>query len=142
MRELDALIARRDRPAMIVSDNRTEQTSRAVLEWTNRPGVEWHYIAPGKPTQNAFVESFNGKFRDECLNEEVFTSLAEAAHRRSSRRMHYDQPESRYERGVEREQVIRGRPYFTSNSDSSIHLPSVSTCRRASKSASCVTTSV
>lgn len=77
-RELDALIARRDRPAMIVSDNGTELTSRAVLEWTNRAGLDWHYIAPGKPIQNAFVESFNGKFRDECLNEEVFTSLAEA----------------------------------------------------------------
>jgi putative transposase len=78
VRELDAIIARRGRPAMIVSDNGTELTSRAVLEWTNRAGVEWHYIAPGKPTQNAFVESFNGKFRDECLNEEVFTNLAEA----------------------------------------------------------------
>ena len=40
--------------------------------------LEWHYIAPGKPTQNAFVETFNGRFRDECLNEEVFASLAEA----------------------------------------------------------------
>ena len=78
VRELDALIARRGRPAMIVSDNGTELTSRSVLEWTNQAGVEWHYIAPGKPTQNAFVESFNGRFRDECLNEEVFTSLAEA----------------------------------------------------------------
>jgi putative transposase len=78
VRELDALIARRGRPAMIVSDNGTELTARAVLEWTNRAGVEWHYIAPGKPTQNAFVESFNGRFRDECLNEEVFASLAEA----------------------------------------------------------------
>lgn len=78
VRELDTLIARRGRPAMIVSDNGTELTSRAVLEWTNRTGVEWHYIAPGKPTQNAFVESFNGRFRDECLNEEVFASLAEA----------------------------------------------------------------
>jgi putative transposase len=78
VRELDALIARRGRPAMIVSDNGTELTSRAVLEWTNRTGVEWHYIAPGTPTQNAFVESFNGRFRDECLNEEVFASLAEA----------------------------------------------------------------
>jgi putative transposase len=78
VRELEALIARRGRPTTIVSDNGTELTSRAVLEWTNRAGVEWHYIAPGKPTQNAFVESFNGRFRDECLNEEVFTSLAEA----------------------------------------------------------------
>jgi len=78
VRELDALIARRGRPAMIVSDNGTEFTSRAVLEWINRTGLEWHYIAPGKPVQNAVVESFNGRFRDECLNEEVFTSLAEA----------------------------------------------------------------
>lgn len=77
-RELDGLVACRGRPAMIVSDNGTELTSRAVLDWTNRTGVEWHYIAPGKPQQNAFVESFNARFRDECLNEEVFTSLAEA----------------------------------------------------------------
>jgi putative transposase len=49
-----------------------------VLDWTNRTGVEWRYIGPGKPVQNAFVESVNGRFRDECLNEEVFTSLAEA----------------------------------------------------------------
>jgi putative transposase len=78
VRELDALIARRGRPATIVSDNGTELTSRAVLEWTNRTGVDWHYIAPGKPVQNAFVESFNGRLRDECLNEEVFAGLAEA----------------------------------------------------------------
>ena len=78
VRELDALIARRGRPAMIVSDNGTELTSRAVLEWINRTGTLWHYIAPGKPIQNAFVESFIGKFRDECLNEEVFAGLAEA----------------------------------------------------------------
>ena len=53
-------------------------TSRAILEWTNRTGVAWHYIAPGKPQQNGFVESFNGRLRDECLNEEVFATLAEA----------------------------------------------------------------
>jgi putative transposase len=78
VRELDALIARRGRPLMIVSDNGTELTSRAVLDWTNRSGVEWHYIAPGKPQQNAFIEAFNARLRDECLNEEVFGSLAEA----------------------------------------------------------------
>ncbi len=50
-------------------------TSRAILEWTNRTGVAWHYIAPGKPQQNGFVESFNGRLRDECLNEEVFATL-------------------------------------------------------------------
>jgi putative transposase len=78
VRELDTLIARRGRPLTIVSDNGTELTSRAVLEWSNRTGIAWHYIAPGKPVQNAFVESFNGRFRDECLNEEVFAGLAEA----------------------------------------------------------------
>jgi putative transposase len=82
VRALDALIARRGRPAMIVSDNGTELTSRAVLDWTNRTGVEWHYIAPGKPVQNAFVESFNGRFRDECLYVEVFACLGEARRRR------------------------------------------------------------
>ena len=66
-RELDALLAVRGRPAMIVSDNGTELTSRAILDWANRTRVEWHYIAPGKPQQNAFVESFNARFRDECL---------------------------------------------------------------------------
>lgn len=69
VRELEALIARRGCPAVIVSDNGTEMTCRAVLEWCNRSGVAWHYIAPGKPQQNGFVESFNGKLRDECLNE-------------------------------------------------------------------------
>jgi putative transposase len=78
VRELDELIRRRGWPALIVSDNGSELTSRAVLDWTNRTGIAWHYIAPGKPVQNAFVESFNGRFRDECLNEEVFASLAEA----------------------------------------------------------------
>jgi putative transposase len=77
-RELDILVARRGKPAVIVSDNGTEMTSRAILEWTNRTGLAWHYIAPGKPQQNGFVESFIGRLRDECLNEEVFAGLAEA----------------------------------------------------------------
>ena len=67
VRELDALIAHRGRPAMVVSDNGTELTSMAVLSWCQRTGIEWHYIAPGKPMQNGFVESFNGRFRDELL---------------------------------------------------------------------------
>jgi len=78
VRELDVLVASRGKPATIVSDNGTEMTSRTVLEWTNRAGIEWRYIVPGKPQQNGFVESFNGRLRDECLNEEVFASLAEA----------------------------------------------------------------
>jgi putative transposase len=77
-RELTELIKHRGKPNMIVSDNGTELTSRAVLKWCQETGIEWHYIQPGKPMQNAFVESFNGSFRDECLNETLFTSLDEA----------------------------------------------------------------
>jgi putative transposase len=78
VRELDAVIARRGRPAMVVSDNGTELTSMAILSWCQSSGVEWHYIAPGKPMQNGFVESFNGRFRDELLNETLFSSPGEA----------------------------------------------------------------
>ena len=77
-RELDVTIAGRDKPRSCVSDNGTELTSSAVLKWCQERGIEWHYIAPGKPQQNAFVESFIGRLRDECLNETLFSSLAEA----------------------------------------------------------------
>ncbi len=60
-RELDDIIARRGRPKVIVSDNGTELTSNAMLAWQEERGVGWHYIAPGKPMQNAFIESFNGR---------------------------------------------------------------------------------
>ena len=71
-------IERRGRPGMIVSDNGTEFTSTAVLTWAEDQHVAWHYIAPGKPTQNGFVESFNGRMRDELLNESLFLSLDHA----------------------------------------------------------------
>lgn len=77
-RELDVVIARRSRPATIVSDNGTEFTSMAILRWAQEGRIAWHYIAPGKPNQNAFVESFNGRLRDELLNETLFVSLAQA----------------------------------------------------------------
>jgi putative transposase len=76
--ELDVVIRWRGRPDTTVSDNGTELTSVAVLRWCQQVHVEWHYIAPGKPTQNAFVESFNGRFRDECLNDTLFSTLTEA----------------------------------------------------------------
>ena len=72
-RELDAVVTARGKPASIVSDNGTELTSMAILNWCQETGVAWHYIAPGKPTQNAFIESFNGRLRDELLNETLFT---------------------------------------------------------------------
>jgi putative transposase len=78
VRELEAVIRLRGRPDTIVSDNGTELTSMAVLRWCQLTGVEWHYIAPGKPMQNAFVESFNGRFRNECLNDTLFSTLAAA----------------------------------------------------------------
>jgi putative transposase len=78
VRELDRIAELRSYPCMIVSDNGTELTSNAILRWQQDHGVEWHYIAPGKPMQNGFVESFNGRLRDECLNEHLFTNLNEA----------------------------------------------------------------
>jgi putative transposase len=77
-RELDRLMIERGKPKMIVSDNGSELTSNAILTWADRTRVEWHYIAPGKPMQNGFIESFNGRLRDELLNETLFTSLAQA----------------------------------------------------------------
>ena len=77
-RELDSIIRVRGRPAGIVSDNGTELTSNAILSWADQAQVGWHYIAPGKPQQNGFVESFNGKLRDELLNEVLFRSLPHA----------------------------------------------------------------
>ena len=78
VRELEALIGRRGRPLACVSDNGTGLTSLAVLKWAQESRIAWHYIAPGKPQQNAFIESFNGRLRDECLNETLFTSLSHA----------------------------------------------------------------
>ncbi len=77
-RELTALIERRGKPGMIVSDNGTELTSNAILHWCAEHLIAWHYIAPGKPMQNGFVESFNGRMRDELLNETLFHNLAHA----------------------------------------------------------------
>jgi len=77
-RELDAIIAVRERPAACVSDNGTELTSTAIQRWWQDRRIDWHYIEPGKPQQNAFAESFIGRLRDECLNETLFSSLAHA----------------------------------------------------------------
>src|SRR5690242_9260824 len=77
-RELDRIVACRGKPAAIVSDNGTELTSNAMLRWADQHRVGWHYIVPGKPTQNAFIESFNGRLRDELLNETLFRSLSHA----------------------------------------------------------------
>ena len=78
MRELTDLIRQRGKPGMIVSDNGTELTCNAVLAWCSEARINWHYIAPGKPMQNGYAESFNGRMRDELLNETLFMSLDHA----------------------------------------------------------------
>jgi putative transposase len=77
-RELTTLIAKRGKPGMIVSDNGTEFTSNAILSWASEHRIEWRYIAPGKPMQNGFCESFNRRMRDELLNETLFFGLDHA----------------------------------------------------------------
>lgn len=76
VRELTEPITRRGKPGIIVSDNGTELISNAMLAWCGEISVEWHYIAPGRPMQNGYVESFNGHMRDERLNETLFHSMA------------------------------------------------------------------
>jgi putative transposase len=89
-RELDRVVPVRGTPRMIVSDNGTELTSRAMRVWQQEHGIEWHYIAAGKPMQNTFIESFNGRLRDECLNEHLFANLAEARRIIEAWRIHYN----------------------------------------------------
>lgn len=75
---LASLIAQRGQPAIITTDNGPEFICRALHRWAQTTGVTLNHIQPGKPTQNAFIESFNGTFRDDCLNQHWFSSLAEA----------------------------------------------------------------
>jgi putative transposase len=87
-RDLDALVRIYGKLAFIVLYNGTDFTSEAIRKWANENGVEWHYIDPGKPKQNGYIEFFDGSLRDECLNEEIFDSLAYA--RRKSGLWRYD----------------------------------------------------
>jgi len=75
---LDAVAAHRQLPKAITVDHGTEFTSKALDEWAYRRGVELDFIRPGKPVENAFIESFNGRLRDECLNVYSFESIAHA----------------------------------------------------------------
>ena len=75
---LDRLVLQRGLPQTLVMDNGPEFAGRALDEWAYRNGVNLHFIDPGKPVQNSYIESFNGKFRDECLNEHWFISLDHA----------------------------------------------------------------
>jgi putative transposase len=77
-RVLDRLLCGRSKPSEIVIDNGPEFRSNQTQSWAEKRGIKLHYIDPGKPIQNAFVESFNGKFRDECLNDNWFLDIKEA----------------------------------------------------------------
>src|SRR5690242_5304036 len=94
-RYLDELAVDFGLPAEIVIDNGPEGTSRAMFDWSERTGVRLRFIEPGKPVQNAFVESFNGKLRDECLNLHWFRSLRHARDEIAAWRGHYNPASSR-----------------------------------------------
>jgi putative transposase len=78
VRVLEEVKQRRGLPRQIRSDNGPEFVSRAVDQWAYEQGLQWHTIQPGRPMENGYVESFNGRFRDECLNENWFSDLADA----------------------------------------------------------------
>jgi putative transposase len=90
VRLLDELAHTRGLPNVLVMDNGSEFTSKAMFLWAKRTGVELHFIQPGKPTQNAFVESFNGKFRDYCLDLNWFLNLDDARRQIAVWRDHYN----------------------------------------------------
>ena len=77
-RVLEQLVSHHGKPEALLVDNGPEFTGKALDEWAYQHGVRIDFIAPGKPTQNPYVESFNGKLRDECLNEHWFTSVEDA----------------------------------------------------------------
>ncbi len=87
---LEELLKEREEPEVILSDNGTGFTSNKVVSWQQTKGVKWEYIEPGKPFQNGSIESFNGKLRDECLNEHWFTTLEETKRIIEKWRMHYN----------------------------------------------------
>ena len=91
VRVLEGLRERRGLPQQIVVDDGTELTNMVVDQWAIERGVERHFITPGKPTENAFIESFHGKFRDECSNENWFISLPEARQKIEAWRRDYNQ---------------------------------------------------
>ena len=129
-RELDRLLAERGRPTTIVSDNGTELTSNAILRWADDHQVGWHYIAPGKPVQNAFIESFNGRLRDELLNETLFRSLPHVRAALESWRVDYNT-----ERPHSRLGWMTPETYAAARRSAALRSPDSSTPRTASTTA-------
>lgn len=91
VRVLERIVAERGKPAEIITDNGPEFTSLVLDRWAHENGVELHFIQPGKPTQNCYIESFNGRFRDECLNENWFVTVADARRRIGEYRREYNE---------------------------------------------------
>ena len=90
-RALDEIALTRELPKVIRMDNGSEFTSKAMLEWAYSRGIKLDFIRPGKPTDNAFIESFNGKFRDECLNQHWFINLEDAKEKIENWRKEYNE---------------------------------------------------
>ena len=107
---LDRLADTRGLPQSITVDNGPEFDSKVLDQWAYRTGVQLSFIRPGKPNENAYIESFNGKFRDECLNEHWFISLAHARRIIEAWRIEYntERPHSSLGTGHQR---VRRRPY-------------------------------
>ena len=103
VREVQAFFEQRSYPTTNVSDNGKELTSTAVRKLVQETVIDWHFIQPGKLTQNMFIESFTGRLRDECLNETLFSSLRDAC----------------FEVSRWREYRNQVRPYFALGSSSS-----------------------
>jgi putative transposase len=88
---LDRVFLARPLPETLILDNGSEFSGSALNAWAAQHGVHLHFIQSGKPTQNAFIESFNGKFRDECLNQHCFVTLQEAQLMIEAWRKKYDE---------------------------------------------------
>lgn len=126
-RELDRIIAWRGKPEAILSDNGTELTSNAILAWADERAISWRYIQPGRPSQNAFVESFNGRLRDELLNETLFRSLTHARLELDAWRIDYNQHRphgklgwltpAHYAQQWARKEELEGRPSWAFDGD-------------------------
>ena len=108
-RVLDRIIAERGKPDGLRLDNGPEFTSRCFIAWAEQRGVPLIYIQPGKPVQNSYIESFNGRFRDECLNANWFENLADARRKIEAWRLDYNQARPHSSWPIARRRNSRGR---------------------------------
>ena len=109
VRVLERLVADRGYPKILVTDNGPEFTGQTFTTWAERCGITLHCIEPGKPVQNAYIESFNGKFRDECLNERWFVSLADARQTIDAWRQDYNTARPHSALGYQTPEAYRAR---------------------------------